>query len=424
MATVKANPELQAICDAWNAKYKEGAMVSYEEIVGEGETFRGRTKSEAQVLSGRTAVIWLEGKSGCVSLDHCTPVADDEAAVEAKEPVAANSLLRPEELQPCLSHEPGSVIRPGESSGYLISVVVGAGVMRERTVATLFRVFGNGDRMAKEPRCVEEVAGVLDSFSDDLLQMAAVVAATANEYKNCTVLVDVSGLGAQFIKILERLGLKLLVRSRLGERPNSSDYRKRFLNLRAQCNVHAVEAVKDRRVTLNPASYDRFATKTPLPCHFDELGRYLLTPRAEMAEEDLVLLDQWDPLAMVFLEHAAYVAASADMTPAAPVLVQHISLEDRGQDFTEWYVRDGIVIDCQPFQGRTWVGTQIVEGQLLEPGSKMSIIAPNAGHRVLDYAIKAVETLSPSESAYVVTMGQKWAGLLGVTAASLGLPEE
>lgn len=40
-----------------------------------------------------------------------------------------------------------------------------------------------------------------------------------------------------------------------------------------------------------------------------------------------------------------------------------ITFEDRGQDFTEWVIHNGIVIDCQPFQARVWVGKEVrVEG--------------------------------------------------------------
>lgn len=66
---------LQKQCDAWNKKNPVGTMVSYEEIVGYGETHRGASNSEAQVLSGHSAVIWIDGKSGCVCLEHCKPVA-------------------------------------------------------------------------------------------------------------------------------------------------------------------------------------------------------------------------------------------------------------------------------------------------------------------------------------------------------------
>jgi hypothetical protein len=74
-----ATPEqLQQQYDAWNAQHPEGAQVSYESIISEGETHRGATRSEAQVLSKHSAVIWLKGKSGCVLLDHCTVIEPEE----------------------------------------------------------------------------------------------------------------------------------------------------------------------------------------------------------------------------------------------------------------------------------------------------------------------------------------------------------
>lgn len=67
--------KLQKQCDIWNAAHPEGTTVSYESIIGEGETFRGKSRSLAQVAGGHSAVIWLEGYSGWVCLDHCTAVA-------------------------------------------------------------------------------------------------------------------------------------------------------------------------------------------------------------------------------------------------------------------------------------------------------------------------------------------------------------
>jgi hypothetical protein len=69
--------QLQKQCDNWNAKNPSGTTVSYESIVGRGESFRGKSNGEAEVMGGHSAVIWLLGKSGCVSLDHCTAVADE-----------------------------------------------------------------------------------------------------------------------------------------------------------------------------------------------------------------------------------------------------------------------------------------------------------------------------------------------------------
>ncbi|WP_219097557.1 hypothetical protein [Pseudomonas sp. UMAB-40] len=125
--------------------------------------------------------------------------------------------------------------------------------------------------------------------------------------------------------------------------------------------------------------------------------------------------------------------------------VQKITLEDRGQDFTEWYVRDGVVIDCQPFQGRVWVGTKVlnainprqpnkvVHGVLgerrehpphdsdIKSGSLLEIVRKSGAKVLLDYAVVAVEILSPAEAAKVEEFGRKWADMQGIARADLGL---
>jgi hypothetical protein len=54
----------------WNANVAVGDLVEYRSYPeAEPQTFRTRTPAE--VLSGHTAVVWLEGKSGCVAIDAC-----------------------------------------------------------------------------------------------------------------------------------------------------------------------------------------------------------------------------------------------------------------------------------------------------------------------------------------------------------------
>lgn len=67
----RKNP--QSECDNWNARHAVGVVVDYSEVVGVTEPTRYTTATEAQVLSGHSAVVWLEGKSGCVQLSHCKP---------------------------------------------------------------------------------------------------------------------------------------------------------------------------------------------------------------------------------------------------------------------------------------------------------------------------------------------------------------
>jgi hypothetical protein len=54
----------------FNAAYTVGTLCRYWKGVREGEGKLARTRTEAQMLSGHTAVVWLEGVSGCISLSH------------------------------------------------------------------------------------------------------------------------------------------------------------------------------------------------------------------------------------------------------------------------------------------------------------------------------------------------------------------
>jgi hypothetical protein len=66
----QATAKLQAACDKFNAAHQVGAAVSVE--LDGGEVRETITVSEAQVLSGHTAVIWLDGISGCYDLERVT----------------------------------------------------------------------------------------------------------------------------------------------------------------------------------------------------------------------------------------------------------------------------------------------------------------------------------------------------------------
>lgn len=62
--------QMKQIVDDWNDKHPVGTPV----IVDRGnEDFHTRTRSGADILSGHTVVIWLEGISGCYALDRVRP---------------------------------------------------------------------------------------------------------------------------------------------------------------------------------------------------------------------------------------------------------------------------------------------------------------------------------------------------------------
>ena len=66
----KPNQQEQKLVDQWNAKHPTGTPVRYWTMVREGAGRTSTTRSVAELLSGHTAVVWLAGVSGCVSLSH------------------------------------------------------------------------------------------------------------------------------------------------------------------------------------------------------------------------------------------------------------------------------------------------------------------------------------------------------------------
>lgn len=63
---------LQQRCDRFNADYEVGQWVTVRKDNGEG--FITRTRSKAEVLSGHSAVIWVDGLAGCYLLDRIVPM--------------------------------------------------------------------------------------------------------------------------------------------------------------------------------------------------------------------------------------------------------------------------------------------------------------------------------------------------------------
>ncbi len=64
--------KLQKQCDAFNAETPVGSEVRVRK--DNGEVVLTTTTAEAQVLSGHTAVVWLDGIPGCYLLDRVSPV--------------------------------------------------------------------------------------------------------------------------------------------------------------------------------------------------------------------------------------------------------------------------------------------------------------------------------------------------------------
>jgi hypothetical protein len=73
----QATAKLQATCDKFNAAHQVGAAVSVE--LDGGEVRETVTTSEAQVMGGHSAVIWLDGVRGCYDLERVTALKAEKA---------------------------------------------------------------------------------------------------------------------------------------------------------------------------------------------------------------------------------------------------------------------------------------------------------------------------------------------------------
>jgi hypothetical protein len=75
--------KLQREVDKFNTIFKVGDPIVYYEILGQKEPpLRTTTRTKAEILSGHTAVVWLEDKAGCVACSHCFSVAEIDMVKE------------------------------------------------------------------------------------------------------------------------------------------------------------------------------------------------------------------------------------------------------------------------------------------------------------------------------------------------------
>jgi hypothetical protein len=68
----------QRKAEAFNARHHIGTPVYYR--TDQNGIVETRTRTNASVLSGHTAVVWLDDITGCVSLERVTPRAEQSGA--------------------------------------------------------------------------------------------------------------------------------------------------------------------------------------------------------------------------------------------------------------------------------------------------------------------------------------------------------
>jgi hypothetical protein len=64
----------QKLASKFNERFPIGTTVRYwTGVRGQGLGKISKTRTEAQVIGGHTAVVWLEDQTGCVALSHVEP---------------------------------------------------------------------------------------------------------------------------------------------------------------------------------------------------------------------------------------------------------------------------------------------------------------------------------------------------------------
>lgn len=77
MALLNRPKAEQRKVDEWNQRHPVGHAVTIRR--DNGDTIITKTAAPAELLSGHSAVIWLEGISGCYLLCRVTPLAGEAA---------------------------------------------------------------------------------------------------------------------------------------------------------------------------------------------------------------------------------------------------------------------------------------------------------------------------------------------------------
>lgn len=87
--------------------------------------------------------------------------------------------------------------------------------------------------------------------------------------------------------------------------------------------------------------------------------------------------------------------------------VYRIEFADHGQDFLDWYVKDGIVIDCQPFQARLWIGTKVTVRNI-ELGQQLPIFTRRGNAMTIKYPIVTIDRLLPEQAKEAEGAFRNW----------------
>jgi hypothetical protein len=212
-------------------------------------------------------------------------------------------LLGRPQAEACIGRQ---VFGAEEPYGLMLSCDVGAGEYRDKSVALVAKVSGDGD-FGPDARKVEVIAVPLLSNTRNLQDFTGAIFREAAELENVTTLVDAGGMGIAVCQGLETLGLEVQ-RVKWGNPCFRKRNRERFFNLRAQAMVNASRAAKEGRLGISDGPWKRelLDQMSRVPFSFDEKARYKIASKEDMQRQGLPSPDLWDAISFCFLESAQY----------------------------------------------------------------------------------------------------------------------
>ncbi|MDF0605393.1 hypothetical protein HZU77_006980 [Neisseriaceae bacterium TC5R-5] len=213
-------------------------------------------------------------------------------------------LLGRQEAEACIGRQ---VLRETDRYGILLSCDVGAGEYRDKSIAIVALVSGQGD-FGPDARRVQVVGVPIRSNTRKLQDFAGLVFTEACELENVTTLIDAGGMGIAVCQHLETLGLPEVVRVKWGNPCFNKRNKERFFNLRAQAMVCAARAAKEGRLGIvdGPWKKELLDQMSRTPYHFDEKARYVMERKEDMRAAGIPSPDLFDAIAFLFLEGVHY----------------------------------------------------------------------------------------------------------------------
>lgn len=80
-----------------------------------------------------------------------------------------------------------------------------------------------------------------------------------------------------------------------------------------------------------------------------------------------------------------------------------VTFKDQGQDFLEWDIREGKVVECRPFQASIWCGREVHSTPV--PGNQLQITGHDGRLTWIKYPltkVKALPTPRPTKPSKAV----------------------